>query len=87
MDDAERKARLNREVQSWVKDGWRIESRTEFSVVVVKGKRVNHLLHLIITLLTLVVWALVWIAMVVFGGEKRRVLTVNDDGDVKVKRG
>lgn len=86
MDDAARKAVLDREVESWVRDGWRIETQTGFTVVVVKGKRVNHLLHLFITFLTLAVWAVVWIGLVLAGGEKHRTITVDLDGDVSVKR-
>lgn len=62
-------------VDQYVKWGWRVESRTEHQVVLVKGHRPNHLLHFLLTLFTLGLWVVVWICVAVFGGEKRKVLT------------
>lgn len=62
-------------VDHYVSRGWRVESRTEHQVVVAKGHRPNHLLHFFLTLFTLGLWALVWLMVSAFGGEKRKVLT------------
>ena len=67
---------LDNAVANYVKWGWRVESRTDQQAVIVKGHRPNHILHLILTIVTLGVWAIVWIAVVVFGGEKRKTITV-----------
>jgi hypothetical protein len=66
---------LDSAVAQWVNWGWRVESRTENQAVMVKGHRPNHILHLILTIITLGFWAIVWIAVTIFGGEKRKTIT------------
>lgn len=44
----------------------------------VHGHRPNHTLHLILTLVTLGVWAIVWIGVSLFGGKKREMVTVDE---------
>jgi len=51
--------------------------------LLVQGRRPNHLLHLILTVLTLGLWLFVWIGLAVFGGEKRMVLVVEENGEVR----
>jgi hypothetical protein len=65
-----------------VATGYRVESQTDMQAVLVKGKKPNHILHLILTLVTAGLWLLVWIPLAIFGGEKRTVLTVDDYGTV-----
>jgi hypothetical protein len=77
----ERKALLAQAVVNWVHGGWRVESQTDFQAVMVKGRRPNHILHLILTLITLGVWAIVWILLTVLGGEKRSVVSVDEYGN------
>jgi hypothetical protein len=74
---------LQHEIDRYVQVGFRIETQTPTQAVVVKGKRPNHILHLILTLITLGVWAIVWIGIAIFGGEKRRVLSLQADGAVR----
>ena len=76
-------AQLAQRVASFTGSGWRVESHTDFQVVLVKGRRPNHLLHLILTVLTLGLWAFVWLALVLFGGEQRTVLTADASGQVR----
>lgn len=79
--DEERKARLHQRVQIMVGQGYRVESQTDTQVTMVKGHRHNHLLHLILTLLTLGLWGLfVWLPLAIFGGEKRRAVMINQAG-------
>ena len=84
--DAERKQLLARAVQGQIVAGGRIESQSDFEAVIVSGKPVNHVLHLILTLVTFLVWGVVWIALVAFGGEKRSIATVDEYGNVAVQR-
>lgn len=79
----QRKAALSQRVAQEVSRGKRVESQSDFQVVLVKGKRPNHVLHLILTVLTAGVWALVWIGVVVAGGEKRTVLSVDEFGAIQ----
>ena len=67
---------LDNQVEQYVKWGWRVESRTEHQAVMVKGHRPNHILHLILTILTLGAWAVIWLLVTAFGGEKRKTITV-----------
>jgi hypothetical protein len=46
----------------------------------VKGHRTNHVLHLILTFITLGIWAIVWLLMVALGGEKRSVVSIDEYG-------
>lgn len=79
----ERRAALAQRIQYVVNvDGARVESQTDYQAVVVTGKKVNHVLHLILTLVTLGFWVFVWIGLAIFSGEKRRVITVDEYGQV-----
>jgi len=57
-----------------------VESQSHIQAVVVTGKRPNHILHLILTILTLGVWAIVWIIIAIGGGEKRKTVSISPDG-------
>ena len=50
--------------------------------VVVSGKPVNHILHLILTIVTVGFWGIVWLILVIAGGEKREMITVDEYGNV-----
>ncbi|MBB3041971.1 hypothetical protein FHU40_001772 [Nocardioides soli] len=50
--------------------------------MLVDGKPVNHVLHLILTLVTCFAWAIVWLILVGVGGEKRYSLSVDAYGNV-----
>ena len=83
---AERKELLARAVSNEVRQGWRIESQNDYQAVIVRGQRPNHILHLILTLVTFGVWGIVWIALVAFGGEKRGVVEVDEYGHTNLQR-
>lgn len=63
-------------VAAAVRKGWRIESQTPLSTTLVKGHRTNHVLHLILTVLTVGLWLPVWIGMAVFAGEKHKTISI-----------
>ena len=50
-----------------------------------RGKRPNHLLHFFVSLFTLGFWTIFWIMTAVLGGEKRRIVYV-ENGRVREKR-
>ena len=66
--------------------GWRVESQTEYQAVMVKGHRTNNVLHLILTIVTVGLWAIVWILVAVLGGEKRAVVAVDEYGNTLAQR-
>jgi hypothetical protein len=82
----ERKELLARTISGQIANGSRVESQSDFQAVVVKGKPVNHVLHLILTLVTFLLWSPVWIAMAIFGGEKRAMVTVDEYGNAAVQK-
>ena len=82
----ERKQVLAQTLQTEIAAGARIESQSEFQAVTVRGHRTNHLLHFFVGVFTLGLWWLVWIAMAICGGEKRRVVAVDEFGNVSVQR-
>jgi hypothetical protein len=82
----ELKALLAQAVANWVHGGWRVESQTDFQAVMAKGHRLNHILHLILTIITLGIWAIVWILVVALGGEKRAVVSVDEYGNTLAQR-
>lgn len=64
--------------------GWqRVESQGPLSVVLVKGKPVNHIFHLLMSVVTAGIWAFtVWPFLTFFRGEKRLVLSIDPFGYV-----
>lgn len=78
----QRKARLDTQLQRMAAGGWRIENRSDFQATIANGKKVNHLLHFFIGIITLSAWWFVWIFLGIFGGVKRRLLTVDEFGSV-----
>lgn len=82
----QRKAILAQAVQQAVLRGGRIESQTDTMAVMVRGKPVNHILHLILTLVTVGLWGIVWLILVLTGGEKREMITVDDYGNVLIQK-
>ena len=55
------------------------ESRGEYQAVLVHGRRVNRILHLLLSLFTAGLWLIVWLVLAVTGGEERRLLQVDED--------
>ena len=82
----ERRALLSRQIGARLALGRRVESQSEFQAVLVHGHPVNHILHLIITLITLGVWVIVWIALILFGGEKREIVEVDEWGNASIAK-
>ena len=82
----ERKALLAQAVQTQVVGGGRIESQSDFQAVIIKGHKVNHVLHFIIGFFTLFIWWIVWAIIAITGGEKRSMVTVDEFGNVMVQK-
>ena len=66
---------LNAIVAKEVKRGWRVESQAENQAVLVKGRRPNHILHLLLSVVTGGIWLPIWILVAMTGGEKRKVVS------------
>jgi hypothetical protein len=83
----QRREILAREVALAVQHGARVEAQSDAQAVVVFGRPVNHLLHAVLTLFTVGLWALAWALDARGGGEVRLVITVQPDGSVEQVEG
>ena len=54
------------------------ESRGEYQAVLVHGRRVNHILHLLLSLFTAGLWLVIWLILAVTGGEERVLVQVDE---------
>ena len=78
-----RREELNEAVRHNIKKGWRVESQTDFTATIAKGKRPNHILHLILTVITGGLWGIfVWLPLSIFKHVDRRLLEVDANGRV-----
>lgn len=61
--DTERKSILDKQIIFYASLGWRLDTQTDFAAVFSSGKRLNHILHLILSLVTFGIWIIFWIVM------------------------
>ena len=52
----------------------------------VRGNKVNHVLHLILTLVTVGLWVIIWLVLALSGGEKREIVKIDEWGTPSVTR-
>jgi hypothetical protein len=84
ISSEERKAGLDQSVASCMRQpgSWRVETQGDFYAIVASGQPVNHLLHLLLTVFTVGLWALVWYYLAVTSGSVTRVrLAVDEYGN------
>ena len=79
----EARAALDRAVANELASGAELESQAGTNAVLLKGKKVNHVLHAILSLLTAGFWLIVWLLLVATNKRKRIVLWVNERGEVE----
>lgn len=85
--EQELRAALERAAAPSLATGYRIESQTSQQIVVVKGKKPNHILHLILSLLTLGLWAIfVWLPLSIFMKPKRKTFYAHHALADEIKR-
>ena len=82
----ERKEILAQHVANLVAQGRRVESQGDFQAVMVRGSKCNHVLHLILTIITFGLWAIVWLVLALSGGEKREIVKIDEWGTPSVTR-
>lgn len=85
MDPLERRRILAGSVQRAIVAGGRVESHGESTAVLVIGRPVNHVLHAAIGFFTWGVWWIIWFLLVLTGGERRRMMEVDETGRVHVR--
>lgn len=77
---------LEQNVSHYTAQGWRVVSQGSAQAQLAKGKPTSHVLHLLLTIITLGLWAIVWILVSAFGGERHLFLSVDDRGQVQTTR-
>lgn len=77
-----RRARLLESIATAVQGGWRLEAQGEDYAVIASGSRPNHILHLLLTIFTAGLWAIVWIIVGLSSGETRKTIRVDAYGNV-----
>jgi hypothetical protein len=86
----ERMKMLDEAIEGFVGEGGRLVARREWTAEVAVGKPVNHVLHLVLTIVSLFlcggIWAPVWLLISAIGGEHRQTLTVDEYGQVNQRR-
>jgi hypothetical protein len=81
-----RKELLSRTVGAQIATGARVQSQSDYQAVVVHGKPINHVLHLVLSFVTVFMWTPVWVCLAIFGGEKRSMITVDEYGNVAIQK-
>jgi hypothetical protein len=72
----QRDAILDQQLMAVASQLGRVETRTANAAVVVTGKPVNHVLHLLLSLFLCTMWVPVWLIMAAVGGERRATISV-----------
>jgi hypothetical protein len=78
----EQSAILDQNLVAMASRGARVLTRSGGQAVVVMGKPVNHVLHLLLSLFCCGWWVPVWLFITALGGEKRTTITVESTGQV-----
>ena len=81
----ERKSALSQMVANVSAQGYLVESQGDFQAVI-KGKPINHALHIILSVLTAGLWLIVYGVVAATGGEKYEITQVDEWGNVARQR-
>ena len=79
----ERKAILAKGIVMQVANGWRLDVQTDFEAVLSSGKKVNHILHLLLSIVTVGMWILPWILMAMGNRIRRQTISVDEFGNTR----
>jgi Na+-transporting NADH:ubiquinone oxidoreductase subunit NqrC len=83
--DGKRREALDGAVRRALEKGARLESRTDYSAVLVVANKPNHVLHLVLSIVTFGIWLLTWLLIVRRGDEARILVSVDDDATIHTK--
>ena len=76
---------INSLVQERVDQGWRVAERRETDVVIERGEKIHHGMHILMTVFTLGLWSVIYGLHLLGGGLKRRRIEMQK-GEVREKR-
>jgi hypothetical protein len=80
LTEQQRSEILDAELFNRVRGGARVAARTATQAVVETGRPVNHLLHLLVSVLVCGAWLPVWVLVTAFGGTFSSTLTIDENG-------
>jgi hypothetical protein len=69
-------------VQAEIFRGGVVQSQADTQAVVLHGKQTNHILHLLLTLVTCGLWAIVWLILALTNKMSRVIITVDERGQL-----
>jgi hypothetical protein len=85
VSDHDRRAILHQAVNSYTAMGWHILNGNDYAVTLTApATPTNHVLHLLLTVLTCGLWGVVWLVIAVSNNQSVRTMTlwVNEYGQV-----
>jgi hypothetical protein len=89
ISSEERKLKLARILAVETSNGWKVESQTEFTAVLYfgKGGKINHILHLLLSCITIGLWLIVWTIIGLTTQRKTKVITIDENGEAIIDFG
>ena len=85
VSDNEKANKLANAVANEVASGWRVESQTSVQAILVKGKEINHILQIILSVITLGFWLLVYVPLWAINRRRTKIVRVDDFGNVLIQ--
>lgn len=79
---ADREALLDRVTLEESLEGWDVVRREPHAMTLARTMPVSHFTHLLLTVLTLGVWAVVWINLSIGRETRRKMLSIDEQGHV-----
>ena len=76
----ERKKLLEDHIISQVSQGYKLNTQTDFFVVLEKGKKPNHMMHFLLCFPTIGIWILVWMILTLNSGYRRKTFEITEYG-------
>ena len=73
-------------VANRINHGWRIVSETRTDTLMAKGERINHLVHILLTVISVGIWGIYYGLRLIFGGLKQVRITKDSKGNARVKQ-
>ena len=88
ITDSKRQMLLSNASTPFYSQGWTVQSQNPYQIVLTKSKakKINHILHLLVTLLT-GVWLFVWLYLVFSNqnsGTETKVISIDESGNISI---
>ncbi len=82
LSDERRSELLDQVLAQKTLQGSTVVHRADHYAVISVGSKPNHVLHLLLSILTLGLWLIVWLIVAIAGGESQYAITVDEHGTV-----